>query len=323
MANHSITLGLEDIRTNESVVREIKAKVNKPIEEKIFSCAALYAQEFPRTLRNFFHDFTAFEIADAITIKTGEFFDSSSADTPTDYEEQSLDYVYNDLQIVHALMSTLIGTPVGYSSQRSGRRLNNIIPTQNLESIPNSSSGSKYNFGFHTEDAFHEFKGDYLGLVCIRNNEGAVTSFVSINEMKLTPLLKATLFKSDYVIGHNPIHQLPEGHKVSKNSVLYGSWERPYMRINVNNTHGVDRNAQYALEEFVDAMNAARERVVLETGDFFYLDNLYTAHARDAYSPNWGSRARWLSRFIVSKDIRKSTAARKDWRSPIIENDYH
>lgn len=322
MSHLSITLCVDDLKTIESVVQEIKLKVKKPTEDNVLSCASLYAQELPRVLRNFFHEFTAYEVADAVTIKTGGFFDTSSANTPTEYEELSSDYVYNDMQIAHALMSNLTGTPVGYSSQRSGKRLNNIIPTQNLESTPNSSSGSKFNFGFHTEDAFHEFKGDYLGLVCIRNNEAAVTSFVSMNETKIAPLLKAALFKSDYVIGHNPIHELPEGHKLSRNSILYGSWERPYMRINVNNTYGMDRNSQYALVEFVDALNTARERVVLETGDFFYLDNLYTAHARDAYTPNWGSKARWLSRFILCKDVRKSTVARKDWRSLVIENDY-
>lgn len=322
MSHHSITLGLEDLRTIESLVREVKIKIDKPTEKNVLSCAPVYAQELPRILRHFFYDFIACESADAITIKTGTFFDSSSLDTPINYDELNFDYIYNDLQIAHALMSTLIGIPVGYSSQRSGKRLNNIIPTQNLESTPNSSSGSRHNFGFHTEDAFHEFKGDYLGLVCIRNAERAVTSFVSINEMKLAPLLKAALFKSDYVIGHNPIHQLPDGHKLSKNSILYGSWERPYMRINVNNTYGIDRNAQYALEEFVDVINGSRELCVLEAGDFFYLDNLYTAHARDSYSPNWGSRARWLSRFIISRDIRKSTVARRNWRSPVIENDY-
>lgn len=322
MSHRFITLDPEDFRIIESLVREIKLNAGRPTEENILSCAHLFAQELPRNLRRFLHDFTEKEAADAITIKTGGFFENSSADTPSDYEELNSDYAYNDLQIAHALMATLIGTPVGYSSQRSGRRLNNIIPTQILETTSNSSSGSKYEFGFHIEDAFHEFKGDYLGLVCIRNDEGAVTSFVSVNEMNLTPLLRASLFKPDYVIGHNPIHKLPEGHTLSRNSILYGSWERPYMRINVNNTHGINRNAQYALEEFVDAMNAARERVVLEAGDFFYLDNLYTAHARDAYSPNWGKKARWLSRFILSKDIRKSTVARKDWRTLVIENDY-
>lgn len=322
MSHLSITLGSADLMSIGSVVQAIKRQAGKSTEDNILASAPVYAQELPRALRTFLHEFKAKEIADAVTIKTGDFFDSSAASTPKDYEELSPEYLYNDMQIAHALISNLIGTPVGYSSQRSGRRLNNIIPTQNLETTPNSSSGSKFNFGFHTEDAFHEFKGDYLGLVCIRNDENAVTSFVSMNEIKVSPLLKAALFKPDFVIGNNPIHVLPEGHKMSRSSILYGSWSRPYMRINVNNTYGVDRNAQYALEEFVEVMNAARERVVLEGGDFFYLDNLFTAHARDAYTPNWGDKARWLSRFIISQDVRKSAAARKDWRSLVIENDY-
>jgi L-asparagine oxygenase len=322
MSHQFITLDLNDLKLVQSLVEEIKSKVVKPTEEEVLACVPIYAQELPRTLRRFFQDFTTHEIADAISVKTGDFFHTVDIDTPSDYPELNSDYVYNDTQIAHALMATLIGTPVGYSSQRSGRRLNNIIPTQGLEAIPNSSSGSKHDFGFHTEDAFHEFKGDYLGLACIRNDESAVTSFVSINEIQLKPALKAALFKNEYVIGHNPIHELTTDFMPTKQSILYGAWDRPYMRINVNNTRGVDKSSRYALEEFVDAMNAARERAVLEAGDFFYLDNLYTAHARDAYSPNWGDRARWLSRFIITKDIRKSTVARKDWRSFIIENDY-
>lgn len=323
MSHQTIVLSLEDLNTIKNLINELKSKTNIFTEDRVLSQIHLYAQELPRDLRQFFHEFTTHEIADAISVKTGDFFDSSMIDTPAQYEELNSNYIYNDIQIAHALMASLIGTPVGYSSQRDGRRLNNIIPTQGLESVPNSSSGSKYDFGFHTEDAFHEFKGDYLGLVCIRNFEMAVTSFVSINEMKLTPLLKSALFKMDYVIGNNPIHELPVDHKHPRNSILYGSWERPYMRINVNNTLGIDRNANYALDEFVQVMNSARERVILEAGEFFYLDNLYTAHARDAYIPNWGSRARWLSRFIISKDVRKSVSARKHWRSLVIENDYN
>lgn len=322
MSHHSIAVCPDDIKKISSLVERMKSETEQPTEENIFPMAAVYAQELPRAVRLLVHDFTTRESCDALTLKMGDAFCASAGNTPTEYDELEPGYVYNDAQIVHALISTLIGIPVGYSSQRSGRRLNNIIPTKNLENVPNSSSGSKYDFGFHTEDAFHEFKGDHLGLVCIRNDERASTNFVSINEIKISPLLKAALFKPDYVIGHNPIHQLPEGHKPPRNSILYGCWDRPFMRINVNNTYGVDRSAQYALDDFILAMNAASEQVVLEKGDFFYLDNLYTAHARDAYSPHWGPNARWLSRFILTKDIRKSAVARKDWRSPVIENDY-
>jgi L-asparagine oxygenase len=321
MATKIFTLSDSELKGALKCVNELKGLIPWYAEELVFKHADVIAQELPRRIRSIFSDFSR-ETSDAIILKTGDFFANDATPTPQHYEELGEHYQYNDAQIFHALNSSLLGTPVGFDSQRSGRRLNNIIPTKDCENIPNSSSGSTHNFGFHTEDAFHEFRGDYLGLVCMRNDEKATTSYVSSREIPCDSELKTELFKEAFFIGHNHIHKIDGHTQPPLTSVLFGKPECPYMRINACNTKGIDDTAQKALNKFVELMANSRQTHVLERGDFFFLDNFYTAHARDAYKPNYGPKARWLSRFIIAKDLRKSKVARPYQNSYIIANGY-
>ena len=315
------TPSAKEIQALIGLVAEVKEH-SSPTEANVLACGSLIAQELPRVMRAQLRDFSENESSDGIIIRTGESLPNDHLPTPQDYDELGENYVFNDFQIAHALLSSLVGTPVGFRSQRNGRCLNNIIPTQLLEELPNSSSGSRYDLGLHTEDAFHEFKGDFLGLTCIRNHENAVTSFASIKTVILPDEIKAELMKPQFFIGHNPIHKMSGRIKCPPQSILYGRTSSPCMRINTANTRGVNASAQCTLDRFTSILMKARESVVLQRGDFFYLDNFYTAHARDAYRPHYGPRARWLSRFILAKDLRKSMAARTSVESRVIENDY-
>lgn len=310
-----------EIQTLKNLVAEVKKNL-PPTEAGVLSRAPLLAQELPRSLRAKMRDFAENETSDGMIIRTQDAFPNDYLRTPQRYDELAPTYLYNDVQIAHSLVASLIGTPVGFRSQRDGRCLNNIIPTRALEELPNSSSGSRFDFGLHTEDAYHAFKPDFLALVCIRNDEKAVTSFASIKSVSLPINLKTELLKPQFLIGHNPIHMMVGAVKNAPQSILYGRADSPCMRINVANTQGVDRDAQRVLEQFVALLVNARESITLMRGDFFYLDNFYTAHARDAYQPNYGEYARWLSRFTLAKDLRKSISARSSLDSRIIENEY-
>jgi L-asparagine oxygenase len=310
-----------EVQALKSLVAEVKDNL-PPTEINVLARVPLLAQELPRSLRTQIRDFAENETSDGIVVRTQDAFPNDYLRTPQDYDELNPAYRYNDVQIAHALVASLIGTPVGFRSQRGGRCLNNIIPTKALEALPNSSSGSRFDFGLHTEDAYHPFKADFLALACIRNDENAATSFASIKSVNLPISLMTELLKPQFLIGHNPIHMLAGALKVVPQSILYGRQDSPCMRINVANTRGIDRDAQCVLDQFIALLVSARESITLIRGDFFYLDNFYTAHARDAYQPNYGEHARWLSRFILAKDLRKSISARSSLDSRIIENEY-
>jgi L-asparagine oxygenase len=310
-----------EVQALKSLVAEVRDNL-PPTEINVLARVPLLAQELPRSLRTQIRDFAENETSDGIVVRTHDAFPNNCLRTPQDYDELNPAYLYNDVQIAHAIVASLIGTPVGFRSQRGGRCLNNIIPTKALEELSNSSSGSRFDFGLHTEDAYHAYKADFLALACIRNDENAVTSFASIKSVNLPTNLKKELLKPQFFIGHNPIHMLAGALKIAPQSILYGRQDSPCMRINVANTRGIDRDAQCVLDQFVALLVNARESLTLMRGDFFYLDNFYTAHARDAYQPNYGEYARWLSRFILAKDLRKSMSARSSLESRIIENEY-
>ncbi|WP_192881045.1 MULTISPECIES: hypothetical protein [unclassified Photorhabdus] len=82
---------------------------------------------------------------------------------------------------------------MGFTSQRNGSIYNNIIPFEELQNVPNSSSGSNKDFGFHVEDAFHPARAEFLGLVCMRNEERAPTTISCIDGIELTDKEKELL----------------------------------------------------------------------------------------------------------------------------------
>ncbi|MEN9582675.1 MAG: hypothetical protein RL641_629 [Candidatus Parcubacteria bacterium] len=264
---------------------------------------------FPTRIREFFLEFSEKESSDALIIKLGEFLSNKDIPTPIPYPEECANYKLNRYQVIHTVFSSLLGTPIGWSTQRKGSVINNIIPNASLASIPNSSSGVNYDFGFHTEDAFHEYKGDYLGLVCIRNNEEAVTRFFSVKNLSLSNEDIAILSEEKFIIKNNPIHETEE-FAFSPQSVLYGNKKNPFMRVNFANMHGIDTISESALNRLKKSSEVIAESVILRSGDFFYLDNFYTAHARDAYSTQFNNESRWLSRYIITKDLRKSAKLR-------------
>jgi L-asparagine oxygenase len=186
-----------EVHSLKNLVAEVKENL-PPTEANVLARAALLAQELPRSLRTQMRDFSENETSDGLIVRTQDAFPNTYLPTPQDYDELNPAYLYNDVQIAHSLIASLIGTPVGFRSQRGGRCLNNIVPTKVLEGLPNSSSGSRFDFGLHTEDAYHPFKADFLALACIRNDEKAVTSFASIKSVSLPVSLRSALLKPQF-----------------------------------------------------------------------------------------------------------------------------
>lgn len=298
---------------------EFKSELEEFSEESVLNRAKIFASEIPREIREVFYEFQVKETSEAILIRTGNLLENSSIKTPKRYEELDSGYQLNDFQMLHALFSSLLGHPIGFASQREGKRLNNIIAVKELEDIPNTSSNSIHDFGFHTEDAFHKFRADYLGLVCIRNTEKVKTNFVSSKFLELDRQTIDELFLDKFIINHNHIHKLNAVIHPPQ-SIFYGSRKTPFMKINICDMVGTDEASNNALQKLIHALDKTRESVVIEKGDFFYLDNYYTAHGRDAYKPNYGDESRWLSRFIITADIRKSITARASIHSHVIQN---
>jgi hypothetical protein len=332
-----ITVRTQEVARNTSVLRlELSegeaVETGKLLDELVLDAeltdqgvfldrAVVFAHELPRRVRETFHSFKRHEVAAVLHVVGSPVELDELEPTPTSYVETEPGFRINRAQMLHGLYGSLLGEAIGFTSQRDGSAYNSIIPLPGLADVPNSSSGSNHDFGFHIEDAFHPLRPDYLGLVCLRNNEGAGTTVSSIEGIdNLTEQERAALFEPRFNIGHNPIHHTSG--KVDENfqSVFFGPAHDPYFRVNfaaldVDSLDGIERSAIAKLHEF---LVRNKETLVMKEGEFVYVDNYRAAHARDAYTPLPAGEARWLSRLCFTNDLRKSVAMRADLTSRAI-----
>lgn len=228
--------------------------------------------------------------------------------TPSHYIELDKNYQLNDAKILHGLYGSLLGEGIGFTSQRKGSIYNNIIALRELQSVPNSSSGSTYDFGFHVEDAFHPTRAEYFGLVCMRNEEQVATIVSCIDGIELTPEERDILFQDRFNIAHNPIHDTTDVISENRQAIFFGHPERPYVRINAAalNIEEYDGLERQAITKVLKYFEKNRVEIVLKSTDCVYIDNYRCVHARNAYQALYGPNTRWLARVVFTSDLKKS-----------------
>ncbi|WP_436863554.1 hypothetical protein [Acinetobacter haemolyticus] len=273
--------------------------------------APVFSHELPRSIREELYKFKRHESYAALHISKNPVLKEVEP-TPSKLIELENGYKLNDAKILLGLYGSLLGEGIGFTSQRGGSVYNNIIPFKELQHVPNSSSGSNKDFGFHVEDAFHPSRAEFLGLVCMRNEERAPTTVACIDGISLTEREKDILFQDRFYISHNPIHETSDVIEEEGQAILFGSRDNPYVRINAallklekNNQEEINA-VNKVLNHFVEN----KKSVILESSDCIFVDNYRCAHARDAYEPFFGDNARWLARVVFASDLKKSRGLR-------------
>lgn len=273
--------------------------------------APIFAHELPRSIREEFYKFKRHESYAALHVANNPVLDKVDP-TPSKLIELDENYKLNDAKVLLGLYGSLLGEGIGFTSQRGGSVYNNIIPFKELENVSNSSSGSNHDFGFHVEDAFHPSRAEFLGLVCMRNEEKAPTTVACIDEIELSGSEKEILFQNRFYISHNPIHETSDIIQEEGQAILFGSKQSPYVRINAAALN-LEKNTPeeiLAVNKILDHFIKTKKSVVLDTSDCIFVDNYRCAHARDAYKPFFGDRARWLARVVFATDLKKSKGIR-------------
>lgn len=303
-------------RHEKQRVRDLLDEIIKVPEMKnqyrFIEKAVVYAQELPRSIRERFYEFKRKENFAALLVSNNPVLAGGAGPTPSRHIELDEGYQLNDAKILHGLYGSLLGEGIGYTSQRAGSIYNNIVPLQGYEDIPNSSSGSAYDFGFHVEDAFHPARPEYLGLVCMRNEERAATIISSIDGIKFSAEELNVLFEPRFKVTHNPIHRTSGVVEEHAQAILFGHDDAPYVKINaatlrVEEYEGVERQA---LEKLLHHFSENRVALTLERGDCIFIDNYRCVHARTSFKAKYGDSARWLARVVFASSLRKSRQMR-------------
>ena len=209
-----------------------------------------------------------------------------------------------------ATLATLLGQQLGeviaYRDEKYGALVQNVVPVPALAS--SQSNGGSVPLEFHTENAFHAHRPDYVGLLCLRpaHHDQVGTQVAAIR--RAFPLLdeasRAILSEARFVTAAPPSFRSADSSKA--HPVLSGSADDPDICVDFHATSPLDHRAARALSQLREALTAVRSDLVLRPGDMVFVDNRLAVHGRVAFSPRYDGSDRWLHRVFVHLDNRRT-----------------
>lgn len=285
---------------DRTAVRDLLVKVGRDrenLEEGTFlNRAAVLAQELPVRIREVFYEFKLRESSPALLITNNPILPEDVGPTPSAYWRPGEERPLNLPQLLHGFYASLLGEPFGFEIQQNGRIFNDLISLRGA--LSNSSSGAG-KIGLHTEDCSQPFMPDYLGLMCLRNEQRAATTFSSLHDIDIPENVLLILF--------NKVFAIPSS---SQHSILFGDSKRPYLRYGSVDHQKCDSEMTTSLQFLSNALQRNLKEITLGQGDCLYLDNYLAVHGRAPFQIEYGTNGRWFSRLVMLRDLRKTRSFR-------------
>jgi enduracididine beta-hydroxylase len=344
MNNAKVELSMNKIALNETEISQIRLILNSLVSDytsaetpEFLRLARIYAHELPRRLRQSLTEFGAVEMDLGVYLITGYQIDDAKIGlTPAHWRDIPDQSKTLEEEMLLVLFGSLLGDVFGWATQQGGRIIHEVMPIKGNES-EQLGTGSEQLLWWHNEDAFHPYRGDYLGMMCLRNPDQIATTIACVDQINLTSEQLALLFEQRYVIHPDESHQQKNSccsvgeSPISKQeisfayeriermnalpqklSVLFGDPGSPYIRIDpyFMDRDQLDLESREALDALVRSLDAALQYLVLKPGDFVFIDNYRTVHGRRPFEARYDGYDRWLKRVNITKDLRKSRDAR-------------
>jgi Fe(II)/alpha-ketoglutarate-dependent arginine beta-hydroxylase len=293
---------------------------------EVLAQATIMAHMLPARVRMQLNSFRLEQMSGVLCVSGHAVNQEMLGPTPRHWRDQQEPSPAHREELLLLMYGSLLGDPFCWATQQDGRLIHDVIPIKGHEREQLGSS-SETLLTWHTEDAFHPMRGDFLGFGCLRNPYGAATTVGYVDDLDLPADVRAVLFEERFAIRPDESH-LPENNSATTAgafsgieamntdpefvAVLFGDPQRPYMRADpyfMTLDQG-DHEAAAALKEFTRAMDDKIFDLILASGDFCFLDNFRVVHGRKPFKARHDGTDRWLKRINVTSDLRKSRVAR-------------
>lgn len=265
-------------------------------------------------------------------ISTGILDDVNLGPTPPHWELPTTNDTCQEAVMTMCLCATLLGDIFGWLTQQDGRVVHDVLPIKLYEN-EQLGCGSREELTWHTEDAFHELRGDYLIMMCLRNSDMIPTTLSKPDYSRLTKRQIDVLFEERFSIRPDHSHMpknsstgrvgmlsgepddtisraydemLNRDSAPEKIAVLFGNKKNPFLRIDpyfMDEPEGVE--AKEALEALTALVAESLVEVVLYPGEILIIDNYEVVHGRRAFRAKFDGTDRWYKRINVLRDIRR------------------
>ncbi|MEU3372076.1 guanitoxin biosynthesis L-enduracididine beta-hydroxylase GntD [Streptomyces sp. NPDC006711] len=282
-----------------------------------------HVAELPIGLREFLAEFRTRETAAACKVTGLPVDDERVGPTPLHWTEAAKSEAARREEFYLSLLSGCLGEVFGWPTLQEGRLIQNVLPMPG-EETQQSGHSSDVLLAWHTEDGFHPYRCDYLGLFGVRNHDRVPTTLASVRDIDLDEGARDILHQQRFTILPDDEH-LRQLRRTAPDSpallrlqrmrdepqpvaVLFGAEDDPYLRIDpyfMPQLSGDDEAAR-ALRLLTAELDRVQSDVVVEAGSLLFVDNYRAVHGRKAFASRYDGTDRWLKKTVSTRDLRKS-----------------
>ena len=310
-------------------------------ERFLLDCAVL-AHSLPERLRTELCRFRLEEPAGALVISGLPVDDEALGATPGSWETGPRQGT-TAYEMYLVLCCSLLGEVFGWRLDHAGQLVHDVVPVVGKEQ-EQSSASSNVDLLWHTEEAFHPQRGDYVALLCLRNPDRTPTTVATVHSddlpaehLKVLRQPRFTVLPESAQVAEevdpdwsgpetrlyqDALRQLDRRRRAPERvALLYGDQETPYLRVDpayMQLPVPGDPPATAAFTALAEVIERNLEPLVLEPGDLAIIDNARAVHGRRPFRPRYDGRDRWLKRCNVTRDLRRSRAARLTGSSRVV-----
>ncbi|TMR99666.1 arginine beta-hydroxylase, Fe(II)/alpha-ketoglutarate-dependent [Nonomuraea basaltis] len=337
---HHLTLTPDDNAVLSPMLAEI-AKGYDTIENlELIRRAPVLAQSLPVHVLEFLEEFRIGEPSALCVISGLDIDEGQLGPTPTHWRDSQFNSPAFAQEVFFLLCGSVLGDVFGWATQQDGRIMHDVLPIKGHENYE-IGSNSLQHLSWHTEDAFHPCRGDYVALMCLKNPDAVETMVCDAADLDWSAVDVEALFEAEFTQMPDNSHQ-PQNATQStgdptvdrlrarsfaliqswndhpaKRPILFGDRDKPYMALDPYHmrTEGWPERSLAAFQGLCDQIEANMKDVILRPGDCVFIDNFRAVHGRKSFRPRYDGSDRWLKRLNVTRNLRGSRA----WR-PAADN---
>lgn len=337
-----IRLRDDEVAAIQLIIEDLAEELDTVESAEFQRRSRVYADHLPQRVRLAVNDFRLQEPAAALLVTGWPVEDDQLGATPTEAGHKPVPSPSLQHDLAFFLFASLLGDPIGWATQQDGYLMHDVYPVRDFEHAQ-IGWGSAELLSWHTEDAFHPLRTDYLGLLCLRNPDAVTTTLADVADLVLEEEHRAILAQDRFHFLPDDSHRLSdpdelraEGrvgalrrrsldrveralHAPESAAILFGDPDDPYLRLDPYYMKSPEGQAELqAFERICAAVDAALNGVVLQPGNMIFIDNYRAVHGRKPFRARFDGTDRWLRRLNVVRDLRRSRASRLSPDSRVI-----
>ncbi|MCX5387043.1 guanitoxin biosynthesis L-enduracididine beta-hydroxylase GntD [Streptomyces sp. NBC_00083] len=333
---HTLTLDAADADAIAVLLDELADRYADVEDQAFQDELTVQSHRLPLALRRFLTDFRLHEPAGACVVSGYRVDQDRIGATPTHWRHrEGISPALREEMFV-LLCGALLGEPVAWATQQDGYLVHDVLPVKGHED-EQIGTGSNQTIFWHVEDAFHPYRGDYVGLLCLRNPDRVPTTFVGAQDLEISAEDRRILAEPRFymlpdnshlqMLDSGPGRPLAGGTRLLDAAyerlkrmledaapvpVLFGSPGDPYLCLDpyFMDLDRLDPEARSALQRLSDEIDRRLGGAALAPGEIVFVDNYRAVHGRSSFAARFDGTDRWLKRVNVARDLRKSRDAR-------------